>query len=158
MEEATTGIVVGFDGSDESIAALRWTLDLADRLDTTVQVVVAWRWPTSWGSHPSTHTGWSPEQDAEEIGREALAVVADGAGRSVGNGAGRSVDVSAVHGPAAEVLVAAAEHAELLVVGSRGRGGFRGMLLGSVSTACVQYATCPVVVFHDRRPATGGGA
>ncbi|ROP65419.1 universal stress protein [Curtobacterium sp. PhB115] len=156
MDETTTGIVVGFDGSEESIAALRWTLDLADRLDSTVQVVVAWRWPTSWGSHPSTHTGWSPEQDAEEIGREALAVVADGPVRSV-DGA-RSVAVSAVHGPAAEVLVAAAEHAELLVVGSRGRGGFRGMLLGSVSTACVQYATCPVIVFHDRRPASDGGA
>jgi nucleotide-binding universal stress UspA family protein len=147
METPPTGIVIGFDGSEDSISALRYTLALAERLAVHVQVIVAWRWPTAWGPHPAaTGDGWSPERDAQEIGREAVAVAA------AHPAVAERVAVHTVHGPAADVLVDAAAQAELLVVGSRGRGGFRGMLLGSVSTACAQYAACPVLVFHDRRP------
>jgi nucleotide-binding universal stress UspA family protein len=147
MDTPATGIVVGFDGSEDSVSALRYTLGLAERLEVPVQVIVAWRWPAAWGSHPAaTGDGWSPEQDAQDIGREAVAVAA------THPAVAERVTVHALHGPAADVLVDAAQQAELLVVGSRGRGGFRGMLLGSVSTACAQYAACPVLVFHDRRP------
>jgi nucleotide-binding universal stress UspA family protein len=62
------------------------------------------------------------------------------------------VDQRVVEGAAAKVLVTEAEKAELLVVGSRGHGGFAGLLLGSVSQQCAQHAPCPVVIVRDRKP------
>ena len=61
------------------------------------------------------------------------------------------VEPLVVYGHAADVLVRAAEGADLLVVGSRGHGGFAGMLLGSISQHCVQHAPCPVLILRDGR-------
>ncbi|MGN8048490.1 universal stress protein [Curtobacterium sp. 22159] len=150
MTTTETGpIVVGFDGSDPAVAALERALVLAERLSSPVEVVTSWRWPLTWSTLPVANT-WSPHDDAEEIRRHADEII--------GRHASLGVDVRTrtVEGGPAETLLAAADAARLLVVGSRGRGGFRGLLLGSVSTACIQHATCPVLV--DRGDTTTADA
>jgi len=150
-ERERNRIVVGYDGSDASAGALDAALTMADRLGASVDVVTTWGWPTSW-SAPPAGSSWSPLHDAEDIrahaeeqiGRERL---------DAGTATTRSVE-----GGAAQVLVESAAGAALLVVGSRGRGGFRGLLLGSVSTACMQHAPCPVMIHRNpTRPVTGSG-
>jgi nucleotide-binding universal stress UspA family protein len=69
---------------------------------------------------------------------------------------GAQIERVAVEGQAARVLVGAAEGAELLVVGSRGHGGFTGLLLGSVSQQCAHHAPCPVVILRERRRVVQG--
>jgi len=144
-----TMIVVGVDGSDESKEALRWALEEARLRDATVRAVYAWRDP--YVLAPGFGLPEDFEFDAlRERAVETLdAVVAEVAGKT------SHVPVEGVvaEGPAGSVLVQAAEGAELLVVGSRGHGGFVGLLLGSVSQQCVTHAPCPVLVV--RGPRTG---
>jgi len=139
MTEEQPRIVVGFDGSDESVAALVSTLGIARGLDATVEVVTSWRWPITWSTPPVAHA-WSPHEDAEEIRSHAEQIVTEHAPAGV-RATARTVEAGAAAG-----LVDAAAGAELLVVGNRGRGGFRGLLLGSVSSACLHHAPCPVLV------------
>ena len=140
-------IVVGFDGSEQSTAALERTLTLAEGVGAAVDVVTSWRWPLTWSTLPVANT-WSPLHDAEEIRQHAVEVIERHGSHTV------DVSTRAVEGGAAEVLLGAAADADLLVVGSRGRGGFRGLLLGSVSAACVQHATCPVLVHRGEDTTT----
>ena len=132
-------IVVGVDGSPSSLAALRTAIDLAGPLAADVEAVATW--PIFYGRvELPTAAALSPEYleaDARRTLAEALASVDVG-----------EVDVEQVvlEGDPAEVLLARAAHADLLVVGSRGRGGFAGLLLGSVSQKCVHHAPCPVLV------------
>ncbi|ROP64802.1 nucleotide-binding universal stress UspA family protein [Curtobacterium sp. PhB130] len=143
-------IVVGFDGSEESTAALLAALTLADGLDAQVDVVTSWRWPVTWSSLP-VGSSWSPLHDAEEIRQQATELLEN-------TGPHRAeVMTREAEGSAADVLLSAAVGAALLVVGSRGRGGFRGLLLGSVSTACMQHAPCPVLIHRgvEHPEATG---
>ncbi|GLX50407.1 universal stress protein [Streptomyces hygroscopicus subsp. hygroscopicus] len=138
-------IVVGVDGSEQSKAALRWAVNQAKLVGGAVDAVLAWDLPTPWhGLVPPTRkeTG-----DYEEHMREVL----DGAiDEALGPGPGRPVALrtTSVHGHPAAVLLDAAAGADLLVVGNRGRGEFRGTLLGSVGMHCVQHAPCPVVVIR----------
>lgn len=134
-------IVVGVDGSQTSKAALRWAVKLAPALGCTVEAITAWEFPVivtmaGGGVLPGT---WVPEDDAKKVLEETIADVAPGS------------DVQAViaEGHPAHVLVEASKHAEMLVVGSRGLGGFRGALLGSVSSAVSQHAKCPVLVIPE---------
>jgi len=140
-------IVVGVDGSDESKAALRWALEEARLRNATVRAVYAWRDP--YVLAPGFGLPEDFEFDAlRERAVETLdAVVAEVAGKT------SHVPVEGVvaEGPAGSVLVQAAEGAELLVVGSRGHGGFVGLLLGSVSQQCVTHAPCPVLVVRGSR-------
>ena len=142
-----TMIVVGVDGSDESKEALRWALEEARLRDATVRAVYAWRDP--YVLAPGFGLPEDFEFDAlRERAVETLdAVVAEVAGKT------SHVPVEGVvaEGPAGSVLVQAAEGAELLVVGSRGHGGFVGLLLGSVSQQCVTHAPCPVLVVRGSR-------
>jgi len=142
-----TMIVVGVDGSDESKEALRWALEEARLRDATVRAVYAWRDP--YVLAPGFGLPEDFEFDAlRERAVETLdAVVAEVAGKT------SHVPVEGVvaEGPAGSVLVQAAEGAELLVVGSRGHGGFVGLLLGSVSQQCVTHAPCPVLVVRRSR-------
>lgn len=140
-------IVVGFDGSEQSTAALERTLTLAEGVGAAVDVVTSWRWPLTWSTLPVANT-WSPLHDAEEIRQHAVEVIERHGSHTV------DVTTRAVEGGATEVLLEAAADADLLVVGSRGRGGFRGLLLGSVSAACVQHATCPVLVHRGEDTTT----
>lgn len=143
-------IVVGLDGSAESLQALRWSLDEARHRQTTVLAVYVWQFPVaaSWAS-PYLIAGPSelPEIDADELRRQAKARLAGFVAQV--DPAGVQVEQKVVEGHPAEELSIVAKDAELLVVGSRGHGGFSGLLLGSVSQACLHHAHCPVVIVRS---------
>lgn len=164
-------VVVGVDGSDGSLAALRWAMTEARLRGTSVLAVIAWTHHASWGRAGRVHmtpppsavlpganpTGQRPPSRFEpsDEGDEAGAVegVLDSSVvRAIQelDEQGRQHHVQiirqAVEGHPAEVLLGAATPADLLVVGYRGHGGFIGGLLGSVSRHIVTHARCPVVV------------
>ncbi len=136
----TARIVVGFDGSDHSGRALDLAIEEARLRQATLEVVYAYIVPVYW-----TAPQYPVElpQVEDDIIREAESLV-DKAVADVP--AGVEVKRVIARGPAAHVLLEAAEGADLLIVGSRGRGGFRGLLLGSTSHQLVTHAPCPVVV------------
>jgi len=132
-------IVVGVDDSRGAGAALDWALDEARRQGARVEVLHAFEVEIAWIDAAET-AHWSELQ--REAAQAALSTVIESAAAP----ATVEVDASVVEGNPVTVLVEASEHADLLVVGSRGRGGLRGLLLGSVSQRCVERARCPVVV------------
>ena len=132
-------IVVGVDGSGTSKRALGWAIEEARLRNCSVRAVHAWQYPVSdaWAGVPV-----DIYREVEESERRLLDEVVT---EVAGEGAAR-VEQVVILGTAALALVDASRDAELLVVGSRGLGGFRGLLLGSVGQQCVHHATCPVVV------------
>ena len=137
-------VVVGVDGSNASVAALRWAAKVGGALGLEVDAVATWEYPANEGGYAGGFGGWNPEEDAAAILARAVDTAFDGAGLT-----GLSSHVRRGH--PAPVLIEASHHAELLVVGSRGHGGFTGLLLGSVSAQCVAHAGCPVVVVHGEQ-------
>jgi nucleotide-binding universal stress UspA family protein len=137
-------IVVGVDGSECSKSALRWAMAQARLTGASVEAVIAWHAPGSAGAGYGWATAATVGDDnaahARKVLDETIAAVTAELNEPV------SVLPEAVPGHPAQVLLRAATGAALLVVGSRGRNGFTGMLLGSVSQHCVQHATCSVVV------------
>jgi len=146
-------IVVGVDGSPTADEALRWAIRQARLTGAAVDAVAAWEYPASMGGFGLAPMGM---YDNTDFARVAADSIADAIGR-VGDPAARGVTVRprVAEGNAATVLLAAADGADLLVVGSRGHGGFTAALLGSVSQHCVHHAPCPVVVIrgHGHGPA-----
>ena len=146
----TTGrrFVVGVDGSEESQAALRWAADQAVAQGARLEVVCAWDLPSS-----GLATSYSPEPaglpDAREIAGRAENAL-DQTLREV-LGADTRLDIERVveQGDPAAVLLRRSEGADMLVVGSRGHGGFNRLLVGSVSDKCVRHATCSVTVIRS---------
>lgn len=139
----TNTIAVGIDGSPSSAHALRWALDHARERGGRVRAITAWTPPpTSFSPGLPTVTPSSPREAAESVLDQVLASVVDGADAS-------RVDKEVVEGPPAKVLIEHSKDVDLLVVGSRGIGGFAGLLLGSVSQQVSQHASCPVVVMRD---------
>ena len=141
------GVVVGDDGTATSRAAVRWAAADAVRRGGALHVVRAWSLTTA--PRPRTWAvGYVPPftdfEDAvrEELARTRRPLVADLAGLDV--------HWHVVHGRPEAVLATASTGAELLVVGSRGRGELRELLLGSVAAAVLHSASCPVVVVRDR--------
>lgn len=135
-------IVVGVDGSVPSKLALRWADYLAQAMGgAQIRAVIAWHSPTTYGWPSSTPDEWNPEADAARCLREAVEDVFP-AGGPVG------MDLVVREGRAAKVLLEESRGASMLVVGSRGRGGFPELMLGSVSLACAEHAGCPVLVMH----------
>lgn len=157
-------IVVGVDGSQASHDALRWALAEAELRGAELHVVHVYGpigeespYAASYAYAPDVHTVDRLSEDERRWREERQATVHDRARRVVADvvsnvGADAS-DVS-VHqeviagSRSAPALIERARNADLLVVGSRGRGGFKGLLLGSVSQQCVQHAPCPVVVIR----------
>jgi len=142
---AATGVLVAHDGSEHADEALRVGVRHATALGLPVTIVRAWSITTA--PKPETwEFGYVPPlEDFEtavlaELERDARRVVPD------------DLDVTflAVHAKPAPAIIAASEGLELIVVGSRGRGGFAGLVLGSVSEQIVRYASCPVLVTHHR--------
>jgi nucleotide-binding universal stress UspA family protein len=153
-------VVVGIDDSAGSRLALAYALDEAVRRGTAVEVVTAFPPP----DYPTVEY-WTPlgglpplptEQVRAEVQRDAERIVQEVVSELPPGTTPPPVTVRAVLGGAADALLRAAEEADLLVVGSRGRGGFRSMLLGSVSLSCALHSPCPVTVVRPtKQPTTG---
>ncbi|MCC9205552.1 universal stress protein [Arthrobacter sp. zg-Y769] len=139
--DGPAGIVVGVDGSDQSICALFWAAREARRRQCPLHVVTAYTVPIFAAS--SMDAGYTTVDDA--IIRDGARQVLDEAVERIGH-YGIEVIPRVETGDAAAVLLELSEDADLMVVGSRGRGGFVGRLLGSVSSALPAHAKCPTVV------------
>ncbi len=147
------GIVVGHDGSKSAQEALAWAAALAGRADLDLHVVRAWAMMTA--PQPST---WEPgfvpplvdyeKAVFDELTAHVKAAHLDPAVR---------VTCHVVHKSPSQGLMKAAEGADLMVVGARGRGGFAGLLLGSVSDQLVHHAPCPVTVIRTGAHGRGLG-
>lgn len=148
----STRIVVGIDGSPHSDEALRWAIGAAERMagaaDATVVAVFAWEMPL---------IGIPGAFDPQEMETEAKAYL------------NRAVDAVApdppvrlervvAHGDPTESLVEASRGADMLVVGTRGRSPFKGLLLGAISQGCAAAADCPVVIVKLRPAAVDGAS
>jgi len=141
MDKGASGsrVVVGVDGSSSSHAALRWAVRYARLIGGSLDAVAAWELPGMYGwSAPAVDADFDEERARQELARELRDVL--------GEEGAASVRASLVRGNPADVLLRAAEGAEVLVVGSRGRGGFTRALLGSVSQRVALHADCPVVI------------
>jgi nucleotide-binding universal stress UspA family protein len=144
-------IVVGVDGSPGSRAALVWALDAAAATGDSVQVVATFPVEFYWAD-PNLMDERRIEAVRADTGARVRALVDEAMAdrRTTGD---VPVDVVVAAGRAAEQLVRSAEHADLLVVGSRGRGAVRSTVLGSVALHCVTHARGAVVVVHPRAAA-----
>ena len=131
------------DGSEPSKEALAWAVRQGELTGATVEAVIAWDFPSSYGAVPVADVDF--EEIAAQVLSDAIAEL----------GSAASVQPRVLRGHAAQVLADASHGADLLVVGSRGHGGFVGSLLGSVSLHCVHHASCPVVVIRGRQAAPG---
>ncbi|MGA5822032.1 universal stress protein [Kitasatospora sp. NPDC094028] len=137
-------IVVGVDGSPASVDALRWAVGQARSRGAVVEALTAWQYPVA--------TGWPvPVMEFEDLSGSYRKILDDCVREVAGTDPAVEVRALVVEGGAVQCLLDTARGAELLVVGSRGHGGFAGALLGSVSQHCVQHAPCPVVVVRHPR-------
>jgi nucleotide-binding universal stress UspA family protein len=144
-------IVVGIDGSNESLEALRWALGEARLRGTGLRAVRVWEYPFVAPSAEWTLGTPTPQPvavDPQEVRHLAETQLAQVVSEVEPNGTGVRIEQEVIEGHPANALVEASKGADLLVVGSRGHGGFAGLLLGSVSQACVHHAHCPVVVIR----------
>ena len=138
-------IVIGVDGSPSSKAALAWAVEQAALTGASVEAVISWHYPIMAGGVP-----FAPIAVAEntDFGGFAALVLTDAIAETVDPDGPVKISSVVREGNAAQVLLDVAKGAELLVVGSRGHGGFTEALLGSVSQACVHHACCPVVIIR----------
>jgi nucleotide-binding universal stress UspA family protein len=150
-------IVVGVDGSPGSDAALRWAMDEARLRGSKLRVVHVYELPQMALSEagvgaagipaPAVVTRDDAERARSEAEEQARGVVESALQRAAGEAADQpEIEIAALGGPAAQTLIEAGRDAELLVLGSRGRGGFLGLLLGSVTQQCAHHPPCPVVI------------
>jgi nucleotide-binding universal stress UspA family protein len=148
MARTRRHIVVGIDGSAESRAALEWALHEARCTGGEIEAVLAYESGLAWIDVGSEYEAAIVEHSAarakEELHQTLDAVSPDGQWPV-------PVHPLVVAGPPAHVLVELGRDADLLVVGSRGRGAFAGLLLGSVSQRCAERSPCPVVVVPGPR-------
>ena len=140
-------IFVGVDQSTGAKAALRFALEEARLRETTLRVVHAWQ----YGYIGATGLeGWLPAAGGElEDFRRGAEAALEQTLKDVAATNGVTIDRRVEQGAAAEILIEESQGADLLVVGSRGHGGFAQLLLGSVSQQCAHHAFCPVVIVRD---------
>jgi nucleotide-binding universal stress UspA family protein len=140
-------IVVGIDGSKSSEPALRFAAQEAELHSVKLRVVIAWHIsPTIYMS-----TSALAQTDPTELEEDARQVAAEEVERVLGAGRSENIEVVARQGDAAGVMIDESKRAQILVVGSRGHGGFTGLLLGSVGQQCASHSYCPVVIMHPPR-------
>ncbi|MDQ2846368.1 MAG: universal stress protein [Actinomycetota bacterium] len=137
MTQPQERIVVGVDGSSASIDALKWAIRQASLTGAVMEAVIGWQYPTVYGGYPLADTTDWPSN--------AKGILDTAVDEAIGAG-NTQIARKVVEGHPAQVLMDAAAGAGLLVVGSRGHGGFTGMLLGSVSAHVATHAPCPVLV------------
>jgi nucleotide-binding universal stress UspA family protein len=136
---------VGVDGSPSSKEALKWAVRQAALTGSMVEAVIAWHYPPVYGGF-----GWAPVSAVDPVSLDEVAMktVTEAVTESVDPASSVRVTTKVEEGNPAHVLLVAAEGADLLVVGSRGHGGFAGALLGSVSQHCVSHSPCPIVIIR----------
>lgn len=130
-------IVVGVDGSPSSLAALDWAVTEARLRHGEIRLVTAWYYPPLASEVSDGVIDDTFKNDAEQVLAKALRIVAD---------EGVPVTGTVAENSPATALLDAAKDADLVIVGSRGHGGFASLLLGSVSSQVVHHAHCPVLV------------
>lgn len=140
----TQRVIVGLDESEGGRRALAWALRYAKDTDAEIEVITAYRReaaPWAYVAGPVDERGWAIQEQAKAIEQVRDAVAHPPA-----------VQATVTEGDAVTVLCAAARRADLLVLGSHGRGHLAAALLGSVSAGCIHRGTAPVVVVpaHDR--------
>jgi nucleotide-binding universal stress UspA family protein len=135
----TKRIVVGVDGSDHGNAALRWAVDEAKAHAAEIVAVFAWQLPL---------IGIPGAFDREELEKLCMNFLEETVAAVI---PAPQVPITKLvaHGDVSASLIEAAKNADMLVLGSRGRGGFAGLKLGSVSSECVQHAACPVAIIKQ---------
>ena len=136
-----THVIVGVDGSGPSKAALRWAVRMAPVVNGSIVAVLAWEYPNSFSWAMPFPSEYNPKEDAKKA-LEATILDVFGEERP------DHLTAEVYEGSASSGLLSASKDAAMLVVGSRGHGGFAGLLLGSVSAACAEHAVCPVLVIH----------
>ena len=141
----TERVVVGVDGSEPSKHALRWGLFMARTTGAELEAVMAWMFPALAASGGLWPAEWDPQQDAvDALHRTVVEVLSEQPPVPVRE--------TVAEGGAARVLLEISKDARIMVVGSRGHGGFSGLLLGSVSSACAEHAPGAVLVVHGETP------
>jgi nucleotide-binding universal stress UspA family protein len=133
-------IVVGVDGSDASLEALRRAQDLAVPLAANVIALACWDYPQVYDGYVAVGID-DFDVRAGEILTEAVA-------KALGPEVPANVETRLTRGHPRPTLIEESKSADMLVLGRRGHGGFGGLLLGSVSSACVAHAHCPVLIVH----------
>jgi nucleotide-binding universal stress UspA family protein len=136
--------VVGVDGSDDSALALRWAAAAANAAGVPVRAVQSWIHPRA-AILPIAPVPVSAEQMDAQTHEAITAIVTDTLEST------DAVTITVLRGSPAGALLGTVSPDSVLVLGSRGLGGFTGLLLGSVSQECVEYASCPVVVVRTDR-------
>lgn len=136
MTSSYNKIVVGVDGSDHSTAALRWAVGHAERTGSSLEAVFAWQLPMI--GIPGAFDRGEMEAAAKDFLVETVSAAVPSPPIPL--------ELTVAEGDPTTSLVAAARGADMLVVGTRGRTPFKGLLLGSVSQGCASTAACPVVV------------
>lgn len=155
IQDSRRTITVGVDGSDEALRAVRWGAAEAERRQAPLRLVTAFGWP------PEAAVGYSAfgEEYRETLRGRAEAQLEAARAVARRTASAVDVDVEVVEGPPYAVLGGASEGAQLMVLGSRGRGQVEGLLAGSVTVALAAHAACPVVVVRgdERDPADAVG-
>ena len=145
-------IAVGVDGSEDSLRGLKWALDEARLRDTSLQLIHVY--PRLEHTYPLPDGVAVPDQGSlptEEELQAAKEAILDAALDRVGGAGDLEVTYTVEAGSPTEVLCTEARGADLLVVGARGLGGFRGLLVGSVSNQVLAHSPCPVVVITPEK-------
>lgn len=145
----TKRIVIGLDGSESSAGALRWAVEEAAVHGAALEAVLVWSYLDQ--HHTDPQAPFDPHYNDDQ----ALAVLAGWVDSAVGADAA-AIELRTVCNLPAAGLVEAGDAADLIVVGARGRGGFEGLLLGSVSQKVVESAQQPVAVIRQQGPVQGG--
>lgn len=133
-------IVVGVDGSASANAAMEWAAQEAEIRDSTLELVHAWNYPNlGYGGYVAV---------LEDFEKDASSVLEDVTAQIRNDHPGIKLVSSLIQGPTAQTIIDRAKEADLVVVGSRGKGGFTGLLLGSVGQQLVHHCPAPVVIIH----------
>lgn len=143
MTQESGSTVAGFDGSDEAAAAVRWAARCAHATNSSLHVVHCSLWPLL-----TRHLGPVPGVSGSGLEQSARSILEDGVAVATAEVPGLQVRSTLLHGLPAQLLVEISAGERMLVVGSRGLGGFLGLLVGSVSLELAATATCPVAVIR----------
>jgi len=143
-------IIVGVDHSEGAKAALQFAVDEAKLRQSTLRAVHAWQFSfETRGIEGGLYPAVLP--DLSDIHSAAKAELEAAIAEAIVDSDGIAVERCVIEGTPGAVLVAESQDADMLVVGSRGHGGFAGLLLGSVGAQCAHHAACPVVIIPHRR-------